>query len=479
MSSETRTKPPDVERPGERRSAPSALAPYIAVAPVALGSFMAAMDSSIVSSILPTITRALESDVASIEWVVTAYLLVQSGLLLSFGRLGDLRGHKAVFVWGFAFFTVGSVLCGMAPGTLFLVASRAIQAIGAAIIFANSPAILTRTFPPDQRGRILGMQATVLYLGLALGPPLGGWLASLLSWRAVFYINIPVCLMALALSLRFIPSDAPSGRHETFDVPGAGTYVLGLVLLMLGLNQGHVWGWTSPLLIGCIAVALCLLGLFVAIERRVPSPMLQLGLFEQRAFTAPVLSAVMNYMGVTAISFLVPFYLIQGRGLDTAQTGLMLTAQPIVMAITASFSGALSDRIGSRLPATVGMAVFSLGLFLLSRAGQAPLPYIYGSLAVSGLGIGLFTSPNNSAVMGAVPARRRGVASGVLATARTLGNSLGIGMAGAIFASLLPEGGLANSDAIIHAVSVGLLAASAVALIGAFTSATRPAPQQL
>ena len=206
--------------------------------------------------------------------------------------------------------------------------------------------------------------------------------------------------------------------------------------------------------------------------------MLDLGLFRRRAFSAPVLSAVLNYLGTSSTFFLVPFYLIQGRGLSPSQAGLLLTAQPIVMATTASLSGTVSDRIGSRLPATAGMAVLGVGLFLLSRLGEStPLGFVAGALAVVGLGIGLFTSPNNSAIMGAVPAQRRGVASGVLATARTLGNVLGVGMAGAIFSTVLAGGESAGPGAVVNGVGLGLLVASVLAFVGALTSATRPGPE--
>jgi EmrB/QacA subfamily drug resistance transporter len=468
-----------LQRSAARAPGPTgALDRLTTLAAVGVGAYMSALGGSIVNSILPVITRAFESDVAQIEWVITAYLLVQGGLLLSFGRLGDLRGHKSIYVWGFVAFLTGSALCGLAPSLGFLVGARAFQALGAAMIIANSPAILTHTFPPAQRGRVLGMQSTMVYLGLASGPPIGGWLADALGWRATFYANLPIGLLALALSLRFIPPDVPSGRPERFDLAGAAVYVLGLTALLLGLSQGHALGWTSPIVIGSMAAGLMILGAFAAIELRVPNPMLDLGLFRRRAFSAPILSAVLNYLGTSSTFFLVPFYLIQGRGLSPSQAGLLLTAQPIVMATTASLSGAVSDRIGSRLPATAGMAVLGLGLFLLSRLGEStPLGYVAGALAVVGLGIGLFTSPNNSAIMGAVSAQRRGLASGVLATARTLGNVLGVGMAGAIFSTVLAGGESAGPGAVVNGVSLGLLVASVLAFVGALTSATRPGPE--
>ena len=468
------------DRPGahaaETGHEPLATGRWMVVAAVGVGAYMSALDNSIVNSILPILTRDFQTDVATIEWIVTTYLLVQTGVTLSFGRLGDTHGHRRVYLWGFVVFILGSALCGLAPSPWWLVASRGLQAIGAAMIIANSPAILTHVFPAAQRGRVLGMQATCVYLGVATGPAIGGWLATYLHWRAVFYVNVPICALALYLSLRHIPADQPSGKRERFDVAGAAVYVLGLVTVLLALNQGHAWGWGSAPVLGLLGLGLALLALFGGLELRLPAPMLDLGLFRRRAFSAPVLSAVLNYMGVSSTFFLLPFYLIQGRGLSPAQAGLVLTAQPIVMATTASFSGALSDKIGSRIPATIGMSVLAAGLFLLSRFGEAtPFYVVAGSLAVVGLGIGLFTSPNNNAVMSAAPGGQRGVAAAILSTARTLGNTLGIGLAGAIFSTVLAMGAAGDPGTIVRAVGLGLTASSAIALLGAVTSATRPA----
>jgi EmrB/QacA subfamily drug resistance transporter len=391
-------------------------AKWLVLLSVGIGTYMSALDGSVVNTILPVICNQLGSSVANVEWVVTIYLLVVSSLLLSFGRLGDLRGHKPVYILGFVVFGAGSALCGLATSLSALVLFRGLQAFGAAMLFANSPAILTGSFPREQRGQALGLQATMTYLGLTAGPSLGGWLAQSLSWRAVFYINIPISLLALLFSLRFIPKDAPRAVHERFDIAGALTFMGGLVCLLLGLNQGHAWGWTSPAILGLLAIAAVLLGVFIWIERRVPSPMLDLSLFGQRVFSASTGSALLNYICVYSITFLMPFYLIQGRGLNPAQAGLLLTAQPIIMAVTAPVSGALSDRFGSKGLSTAGMLILALGLFLLSRLGAAsPTGLVVLGLAVAGMGTGLFISPNNSALMGAPPApghRRRDLSHG-------------------------------------------------------------------
>jgi EmrB/QacA subfamily drug resistance transporter len=451
---------------------------------IGVGTFMSALDGSVVNTILPVIRTALRSDVATVEWVVTIYLLAVSGLLLSFGRLGDLRGHKRSYITGFAIFLAGSALCGAAPTVGALTLFRALQAIGAAMLFANSPAILTKNFPPSERGRALGLQATMTYLGLTAGPALGGSLAGWLGWRSVFYINVPVGLVALVLSLRFIPSDSGAAhgqQTERFDIPGALFFMLGLVALLLGLNQGHAWGWTSWPILGLLLGAALALGIFIWIELHSSSPMLDLSLFRRRIFSAAAASAVLNYICLYSITFLLPFYLILGRGLTPGQAGLILTAQPLVMAVVAPLSGALSDRIGSRLLSTLGMAILALGLYLLARLGvSSPYWQVAASLAVAGLGTGIFISPNTSALMGAAPPGRQGIASGILATARNVGMVLGVGLAGAVFTSVLAGGATgvttpAADPAIFAATRASFLVAAVLALVGVGVSATRGA----
>ncbi len=439
---------------------------------VGLGTFMSALDTSIVNTILPVITRALGSPLTNTQWVVTTYLLVVSGFLLAFGRLGDLSGHKRLCLAGFAAFALGSALCGLAGSVVALVLSRAFQALGAALLFANGPAILTHNFPPTQRGRVLGLQATMTYLGLTLGPSLGGWLAGAWGWRAVFTINVPLGLAALVLGWRVIPADSPARRGEGFDAPGAALLVVGLVALLLGLNRGSAWGWGSAQVIGLIVGAVAVLAVFLFWERRAASPLLDLGLFRRRLFAAALASAVMNYICTYTITFFLPFYLIQGRGLASAQAGAILTAQPAMMALVAPISGALADRIGSRLLATAGMVVLMAGLIALAQVGGAtPLSTVVGLLMVTGLGIGLFTSPNTSTLMGAAPRQRQGVAAGILATARNVGMVLGVGLAGAIYNTLLAQ--QPAHAATLAAMRAVYAPAAGIALLAALTSAVR------
>jgi EmrB/QacA subfamily drug resistance transporter len=440
---------------------------------VGVGTFMSALDASAVNTVLPVMNRSLGSQITTIEWVVTIYLLVVSGILLAFGRLGDMYGHKPIYVTGFIVFVLSSALCGISPSALFLIGFRALQAVGAAMLFANSPAILTKAFPADQRGQALGVQASITYLGLTVGPSLGGWLTTISSWRAVFYINVPVGVIALLLSLRFVPRDALSQHHDGFDWAGAGTWMCGLSMLVLALNRGPAWGWPSPRVYGLLAAGGLFLALFIFMERRVRAPMLDLSLFQRRAFSAAIATAVLNFISVYSMVFLLPFYLIQGRSMSSAKAGLLLTSHSVVRAVVSPVSGTLSDKVGARLPAALGMGVLGAALFLLSRLGaESGTGQIAVGLAIAGVGTGLFLSPNSSALMGSAPRHQQGIAAATLATARTVGMVLGVGLAGAIFATVSASGGSMPSTAgLIRAVDSGLLVASGAAVLGILTAA--------
>jgi len=438
---------------------------------IGTGTLMASLDGSVVNTILPLLKNIFRTDVASIEWVVTIYLLVLSGLMLTFGRLGDLLGHKKVILGGFGIFIISSALCGLSWSSTALVTFRALQAIGGAMLASNSPAIITATFPAEQRGRAFGLVSTMTYIGLTIGPSLGGWLAQTVGWRTVFYINLPIGLFALSLSLAVIPWDQPADLGQRFDIPGAVLFLAGLTSLMLGLNKGADWGWTSPAVIGLLLLAVILLVVFILVERRSASPMLDVSLFCVPLFSTATVSALLNYICVYTIIFLMPFYLIQGRGLNPAQAGLVLTAQPVLMAIIAPISGAFSDKVGSRGPGMIGMGIMSIGLFILARigAGTAFWLVVLG-LSITGIGTGTFISPNTSALMGSAPRSRQGIASGVQATARNFGMVLGIGMAGAIFTTQLAHN---LPDSLFRGVDLGFLAAALVAATGILASALK------
>jgi EmrB/QacA subfamily drug resistance transporter len=444
---------------------------WLVLLALGLGSLMAALDSSVVNTVLPVLQTYFNSDVATIEWVVSIYMLVLTSMLLTFGRMGDIHGHKKFYIAGYGFFIASSMLCATASSPWMLILSRGIQAVGGAMLIANSAAIVTATMPAQERGKSFGLISMMTYTGLMVGPSLGGWLAQAFSWRSIFFINIPVGVSAMILGIIFIPRDEPVEKGKSFDLLGAGVVMVALTALLLGLNKGAEWGWTSWRVIVSVIVSFVFLLLFIYIEKRMPAPMLDLNLFKIKLFSMTTISAILNYVCVYSLIFLMPFFLIQGRGMNSAQAGLLLTTQPILMAITAPISGTLSDKIGSRKPGMLGMALLSAGLFWLSTLNTAsPLWQVMLGLAVAGLGTGTFITPNTSALMGSAPKERQGIASGVMGAARNFGMVLGVGMAGAVFTSHLAKDAV---NGLASGVSTGLMVAASVAAVGILTSAMK------
>ncbi len=444
---------------------------WLVMSAVGVGSLLSSIDSNVVAIALPTIRTLFNAEVATAEWVVTIYLLAACSFLLTFGRLGDMRGQKSIYMSGFATFVVASALCGIAPSIHLLIFFRAVQGFGVSMLLSSSPAILTMNFPGSQRGRVLGLQVLMVYLGGMIGPTLGGWLTDTFSWRFIFYINVPIGLTALYLSARFIPRVPPARVGESFDFAGAGLFMAAMAILTTALNQGHDDGWMSSYILRMFAAAVVLFIAFVWTESRVHYPLLDLGMFRVAAFSLSAISAICNYIAMFSVGFLLPFYLIQGHGFSSSHAGLLMTVQPVLMVATAPFAGSLSDRIGTRLPAMVGMGLIAVATFLLAQAGPVTSEVFLGvSVGIAGLGIGLFVAPNNSTLMGAAPRHRQGIAGGVLATARYSGMVLGVGIAGAIFTTYLRAGTEASFYAGIRAA---FLTASAISCVGCVCSAAR------
>ena len=444
---------------------------------VAFGAFMAPLDSSIVNTVLPIVSREFGADVLLIEWVVLAYLLTLGSLLLIGGRLGDLFGDKPLYVSGFVLFTLSSMLCGLSGGVKTLIAARVLQAIGGAMLIAIGPAILTRAFPASQRGQALGILASVVYIGLTVGPGLGGAIASTLGWRWVFFINLPIGIVAVAVTLGVLRTGQRRVGSGRFDFVGAIAFIVTLFSLVLALSRGAAWGWTSRLVVIAGAVSAASAILFCTVELRSSRPFLDLRLFRHRLFAAATVSAMLNYMATTTTAFLTPFFLIQGNHMTPARAGSLLMTMPLVMAVVAPVSGWLSDRIGSRVPTVAGMACLATGMWLLGHLGveERGQPIVL-RLGLVGLGIGLFTTPNNSAIMGGVPLTHQGLGSGIVATARTMGNVLGVAVCGSLFGSevlrlqaILGQEPLAVTGAYRYALTIG----AGIALAGALTSLVR------
>jgi EmrB/QacA subfamily drug resistance transporter len=455
---------------------------WLVLSAVSVGTFMATLDGSIVNIALPSIGQAFGIDLATVEWVVVAYLLVVGSLLLPFGRLGEVLSFRRVYLVGFAIFTVASALCGASPGPGALIAARAVQGVGAAMIMAMGPAIIARTFGPGERGKALGLNAVSVAIGLSLGPTLGGLLTELGTWRAIFFVNVPVGIFAIAWAARVLPAEV-AGRRQSFDIPGAVLAAGALFAFLLALSQAEPWGWTNPLVIGLLALSVVLGAAFVAVERRTVAPMMDLGLFGIRAFSAGLAAVIVAFAGLFTATFLLPFLLQEGSGYTPLQAGLLITPIPITAALVAPLSGTLSDRIGQRLPASIGIAVLTAGL--LSLATLPPdfaIIDLVWRLALIGAGQGLFLSPNSSAILGSVPRPRLGTASGMIAQMRVVGQALGIVISAAVVALRLPAylamldrlpPGQAHGEAFVMAAHDAFIVAALICSIGIAASLMR------
>lgn len=399
-----------------------------------VSSFLTPFMASSMNLAMPLIGREFGLSAVSLGWVLTAYTLAAAMFLVPFGRLADLHGRKRIFALGLGLDIAGASLGALAPSAPALIAARALQGVGGAMIFGTGVAILTSIFPPGERGRALGLNTAAVYTGLSLGPVLGGFIVQAAGWRAVFLATIPVAATGLGLALFRLKGEWAEARGERFDVPGAAAFGLGLVSLMYGFSR-----LPSPLGFALAAAGLLVLAGFVVLELRLPSPLLDLRLFRHnRIFAFSNLAALLNYGATSAVAFLMSLYLQNIKGLPPRKAGLVMIAQPIVMAVTSPLAGRLSDRVQPRIIASTGMALSAAGLFLFSflRAGTG-FGAITAGLICLGLGFGLFSSPNTNAVMGAVERRHLGLASASLGTMRLTGQMMSAGTVMMIFALFL------------------------------------------
>lgn len=424
---------------------------WYVMAAVGMGVFLSTIDSSIVNVALPTLVRELNTNFPTVQWVVLAYLLTLTTLMLSVGRLADMIGKKIIYTTGFAVFTAGSVLCGLAPGVEWLIAFRVVQGVGAAMILALGVAIITESFPREERGRALGVSGAIVSIGIVVGPTLGGLLLQNFSWHWIFFVNLPVGIVGLWMVTRFVPAVQPEGGQR-FDFAGAAALFVSLLALLLALTRGQTVGFGQPLILALLAVFVLALSLFVWIERRQEQPMVDLAMFRNQAFSVSLITGFTTFIAIAGTLLLMPFYLENVLGYNPQQVGLLLAVLPIMLGLAAPISGSLSDRYGSKVITLIGLFILVIGYSLMELLAVDTPALVFVLLYFPlGLGMGVFQSPNNSLIMGAAPAGRLGIVSGMLAITRTLGQTTGIALLGAawtgrVFAynrTALPQGATA------------------------------------
>ncbi len=460
---------------------------WLVVGTVCVGAFLGQLDASIASLVLPTLEEVFGAPVASVEWVAIAYLLTLAALVVPIGRMADLLGRKTLYTGGFLIFIVGSGACGLAPSLGWLVGFRVLQAFGAAMLQANSVAIITAAVPRRALGRAIGIQGAAQAVGLSVGPSVGGLLIDLLGWQWVFFIAVPFGLLGTALGWLVLPltSREAAGegarQPERFDWLGAALLGPAVALILLGLTYGNTWGWTSPLVLLVGGAAIVCLVVFWWTEQRSASPLVDPLLLRVRTFSLGLLSGLLSYAVLFGSLFLLPFYFERVLNQTPSQTGLLLTPVPIALGVMAPVSGALVDLYGPELPTVSGMIAAAVALIAFAFGSGMPLAATLMLLALLGVGLGLFTPPNNSAIMGSAPAHRLGVAGGVLNMTRSLGTSLGVAATGAVLAGLLAaQLGYqvarttdAPPSALMPALDRTLLFLAALAIIAAILSAIR------
>ncbi|MGA2821712.1 MAG: MFS transporter [Anaerolineales bacterium] len=442
---------------------------WIALSVTTLGVLMAAIDTTIVILAIPEIMSKLHSDLISMIWVIMGYILVTTVFLLTFGRVADMLGRVRMYNVGFLVFTFGSLLCGFAASGTQLIVFRLVQGVGGAMLAVNSMAIVTEAFPAGELGRAMGLNGITFAVGSIVGPILGGLILTLGNWRWVFFINVPVGILGTLWGYLQLHELSRRKQRESFDYVGALSFSLALVLVLFALTESIDFGWTSPIILGMFAGFLGLVALFVWWEKRHPHPVLDFGVFSNRVFNFSVLAAMLQSLALYAVNFIVVFYLQAVRGFDPLRAAVLLIPLPVASSAIGPFSGIVSDRIGARIPASLGLLIQIVGLFWLSHLGPAaPYLQIAIGLGLVGLGGGMFWSPNTSAAMGSAPRDRLGVAAATLATLRNSGMVTSFALILAVIANAMPHNQMMQ---VFVGLEVNLPAAAKQAFVSGMHSA--------
>jgi len=414
---------------------------WIALSVTTIGALMSAIDSTIVILALPDMMVRLHADLVEMTWVIMAYILISTVFLMTFGRVADMLGRVRMYNLGFVVFTVGSALCGISQSATQLILFRLVQGSGAALMMVNGVAIITEVFPPNERGRALGINGITWALGGIAGPILGGIILAFASWRWIFYINVPIGIIGTVWGYRALHEMSSPRQGERFDTVGAVTFSIGLTALLVALTLGIQFSWISLPILSLFALFVVMLVVFFAWERRAASPVLDLSLFQNRVYNFSVLAAMLQSLAMFAVDFLIVFYLQGVRGYSPLTAALLLIPMPLVSAVVGPLSGILADHIGARIPATLGVLLqaSALAWFIARLSPGTPYWEIVVGLVLMGLGGGLFWSPNTSAAMNGAPRQRLGIASATLATLRQTGMVTSFALALAVAAGSLPS----------------------------------------
>jgi EmrB/QacA subfamily drug resistance transporter len=400
--------------------------------------FMIMLDNTVVNVALPSIQKDLGASLASLEWTVNAYTLTFAVLLVTGGRAGDIFGRRRMFLFGVVVFALSSASIGFAPSQGLLVAGRALQGIGAAFMMPGTLSIITNTFPPAERGKAIGTWAGVSALALAIGPVVGGALTEYVSWRAIFFLNLPVAAGAVAVTLFAARESRDETVARTVDIPGIGTLSVGLTALVLALVEGNSWGWGSGRIVTLLALAAVALPAFVFVERRVSKvPMVDFTFFRSRTFVGANSVGFIVSFAMLAMFFFLALYMQNILGYSPVEAGIRFLPSTLVIMVVAPISGRLSDRVGPRPLIATGLTLTSFALFLQTRIDvDTSYGLLLPAFMIMGAGIGLTMSPMSTAAMNSVNPDKAGVASGTLSMNRMLGGTFGVAALGALFQHL-------------------------------------------
>lgn len=416
---------------------------------VCLGQFITALNNRAIIIALPTLTDVFGTTLTTIQWTILLYDLVFIGIVLTVGRMGDLFGRKRIYVSGFVFFVVASVLCGLAQTSTQLILFRGIQAIGGAMITGNGRALLTSVYPVDQRGRAMGLASTAFHVGFLTGPTLGGFLIDAVDWRWIFFLNVPPGLLAAYMGGKILKPEQRVPGKVDIDASGALLLLVGNAAFLYSVSRVPEWGITDLQFGLFMATAVGTLGLFIWNELRAKLPLLSLALFRNRVFAVANISFFVVAITQSGVSFLFPFYLQGLMGFSPSEMGWIIISNSVVIIVVAPIAGWLSDKLGSRLLCTVGTGLIVVGYALLATLElTSGIPRIVMPLLISGFGWAIFNAPNLSAIFGAVSHDQLGAASGVNLTMNRVGNAVGVALAGALFTTYLVDAGV--SPTLLH-----------------------------